>query len=215
MAFNLKAGNSGNPMHKNFASSFPTKDVKLKGKHDEKVRRSKQPKGTTYDEADDSSNAPASPMDKRTKKVGSRTDYTEREDKEVNTLTKTNEKTGESKTKDISQRRADRIENRQEKKQGRKDKRAVAPQARKDVRAAKKGGETSEEIDARIRRDFPADFGAADYSGPSLAELQARHKITDRIDKDVKPMEGKELADYKTKLEAELRAETAAEKAGQ
>ena len=105
MAFNLKAGNSGNPMHKNFASSFPTKKVKFKGKHDEKVRRSKQPKGTTYDEADDSSNAPASPMDKRTKKVGSRTDYTEREDKEVNTM---------SKTKDISQARADRIARRQD-----------------------------------------------------------------------------------------------------
>jgi len=105
MAFNLKAGNSGNPMHKNFASSFPTKDVKLKGKHDEKVRRSKQPKGTTYDEADDSSNAPTSPMNKITKKVGSRTDYTEREDKEVNTM---------SKTKDISQARADRIARRQD-----------------------------------------------------------------------------------------------------
>jgi len=57
----------------------------------------------------------SSALPKRSKTLGTRTDYTEQEDKEINTLTKTNKRTGKSKTKDISQRRADRIRDRQNK----------------------------------------------------------------------------------------------------
>ena len=57
-----------------------------------------------------------SALPKRGKTLGTRTDYTEQEDKEVNTLTKTNKRTGKSNTRDISQRRADRIKKRQDKK---------------------------------------------------------------------------------------------------
>ena len=57
-----------------------------------------------------------SALPKREKTLGTRTDYTEQGDKEVNTLTKTNKRTGKSNTKDISQGRADRIKKRQDKK---------------------------------------------------------------------------------------------------
>ena len=59
----------------------------------------------------------SSSLPKREKSLGTRTDYTGQEDKEVNTLTKTNKRTGKAgKTKDISQKRADRVEKRQDKK---------------------------------------------------------------------------------------------------
>jgi hypothetical protein len=65
-----------------------------------------------------------SALPKKTKTLGTRTDYTEQEDKEVDTLTKTSGRTGKSKTRDISKRRADRIRDRQE----RRNRAADAPQ---------------------------------------------------------------------------------------
>jgi len=134
-----------------------------------------------------------SALPKKTKTLGTRTDYTEQEDKEVNTLTKTSERTGKSKTRDISQRRADRIRSRQARK-------AVKKQAKQDVRNSGKN-ETDQQQEDRINRDFPADFGTEGYTGPSLIELQERHKITDKAT----PGKGKkknqpttqEIADYK------------------
>ena len=115
----------------------------------------------------------SSALPKREKSLGTRTDYTGQEDKEVNTLTKTNKRTGKvGKTKDISQGRADRISNRQNRKK-------MAPQAREDKRNSGKS-ETDEQQEARISRDFPADYGTDGYEGPNADELAARHKITDK-----------------------------------
>lgn len=134
-----------------------------------------------------------SALPKRKKSLGTRTDYTGQENKEVNTLTKTNERTGKvGKTKDISQRRADRISARQARKK-------MSPQAREDKRNSGKN-ETDEQQEARINRDFPADYGTDGYEGPNAAELAARWKITDKAH----PGKGKkhqptaqEIAQYK------------------
>ena len=219
MAFKLKAGNTGNPMHKNFPSSFPTRKVKLKGNHDEKVRRSKQPKGTTYDETDDSSNAPTSPMDKRTKTLGTRDDNMTMDNiskkDAINTLTTRNRKGEKVRTRDITDKRAARIKKRQARKIDKKmrpDAEADVATAAADVAAGPSGNLADQKKNQtdRLNRDFPEN--ALKEGGPTLAELKARWAITDEVDKDVEPMKGQELADYKAKLEAELRAETAAEK---
>ena len=142
----------------------------------------------------------SSALPKREKSLGTRTDYTGQEDKEVNTLTKTNKRTGKvGKTKDISQRRADRISNRQNRKK-------MAPQARADNRAARDPNETDEEIQARLERDFPPDFGKENYDGPSYDELKARHKITDRT--QLNTTKNKMSAEEMAKLKAEIETET-------
>ena len=85
----------------------------------------------------------SSALPKRSKTLGTRTDYTEQEDKEVNTLTKTNKRTGKSKTKDISQRRADRIKRRQDKKNPPAD-----PKMSKTTEPVKKSGPNWDEAPA-------------------------------------------------------------------
>ena len=123
-----------------------------------------------------------SALPKKTKTLGKVDDYEVQqvrnprtgklENAQKNTLTKTNERTGKSKTKDISQRRADRITKRQARKK-------MAPQAREDKRNSGKN-ETDQQQQDRISRDFPADYGTDGYEGPNAAELAARHKITDK-----------------------------------
>jgi len=51
----------GSPMARNYGAPFASKDngdVELKGKHDQKVKGSRRPILTAYDEEDDTSNAP-------------------------------------------------------------------------------------------------------------------------------------------------------------
>ena len=110
----------------------------------------------------------SSALPKREKSLGTRTDYTGQEDKEVNTLTKTNKRT--------------------------------------DNRAARDPNETDEQIQARLERDFPADFGKENYDGPSYDELKARYKITDRT--QLNTTKNKMSAEEMAKLKAEIETET-------
>ena len=144
-----------------------------------------------------------SALTKRTKTLGKEDDYKTQqvrnprtgllENAQKDTLTTTNRKGEVVRKRDITAKRADRIRRRQAKK-------TVKKQAKQDVRKSGKN-ETAQQQEDRINRDFPADFGTEGYTGPSLAELQARHKITDKAT----PGKGRknqptdqEIADYKS-----------------
>ena len=184
MAFKLKAGNTGNPMHKNYPSSFP----------------------------------------KRTKTLGTRDDNTTMDNISVkggiNTLT-TRKKDGTLvRTRDITAKRAARIKKRQARRADKKmrpDAEADVATAAADVAAGPDGDieQQHQNIEDRIKRDFPPDFGTEGYDGPTYDELMARKEImgVDPEYADVEPMKGEELAKYKAEQEAIMRAEIAAEKA--
>jgi hypothetical protein len=133
-----------------------------------------------------------SPFQKRTRTVEKRDDYEamQRPDgsnPEKDVLVVKNKKGETVREKDISAKRADRIRKRQAKRQ-----------ARKDVRQAKDPNETDAQIEERVKRDFPEDYGTEGYTGPSISELEARWNITDPKGKKNKPTQA-EIDAYKKK----------------
>ena len=150
----------------------------------------------------------SSAMQKRTRTVEKRDDweaydpdYSDNITPQKDTLVVKNKKGETVREKDISARRADRIRRRQARK-------AVKKQAKQDVRNSGKK-ETDQQQQDRISRDFPADFGKEGYTGPSLAELQARWKITDKASpgggkKKNQPTKA-EVNALKAEIEAEVR----------